>query len=120
MSRLDRTVSECVLTDRNLRLVAGEGIYELGRKPETLSDQARRLHREAQVLAAEEVDLLRQILADAVTRAEAIRDGGDIFPVGVREHARQLAGSLPHSLLTLQALTERHLRTVIGEPIAPR
>jgi len=39
--------------------------------------------------------------------ATAIRDGGEIFPVGVREQARQVAANLPPIIDTLQALTER-------------
>jgi len=38
--------------------------------------------------------------------ATAIRDGGEIFPVGVREQARQVA-AIPPIIDTLQALTER-------------
>lgn len=112
----DERSSEVALTNRKFRLVGGEAVYDLGQKPETVSEQARRLHREAQVLAAEEVDLLRRSLADGLARAQAVCDGGEIFPVGVREQARQLTATLPQVLRTLQALTERHLRQVTGDP----
>ena len=98
------------MTERNLRLVGGDApAYELGRPPETLAGRARRLHIEAQLLACEEVDRLRQTLNDALARATAIRDGGDIFAVGVREQARQLAATLPLMIDTLQALSERRV-----------
>jgi hypothetical protein len=107
------------VTDRKLRVVESDVIYDLGRKPETLSERARRLHLEAQVLASEEVDVLCQTLIEAVAKAEAIRDGGEIFPVGVREQARQLAARLPQTTDTLRALTDRHLRQVTGAPVQP-
>jgi len=105
--------------ERKLRLVENDGVYELGRRPETVPERVRRLQQEAQILACEEVEALRLILGEAVAKAEAIRDGGDIFPVGVREQARQLAAALPLTMQTLQALSERRLRQVTGEPAPP-
>lgn len=107
------------MTDRTLRVVDGGQIYELGRTPETLTERVRRMQREAQLLACEEVDILRTTLATAVEQAEAIRDGGEVFPVGVREEARQLADSLPLVMQTLQSLSERYVREVSGEPMPP-
>lgn len=62
---------------------------------------------------------MRLTLATAQRQAEAIRDGGEIFPVGVREQARQLAAMLPLTMQTLQALTDRHVSQVIGGPTPP-
>lgn len=107
------------MTDRTLRVVDSGQIYELGRKPETLTERVRRMQREAQILACEEVDMLRTTLAQAVEQAEAIRDGGGVFPVGVREEARQLIEALPLVMQNLQSLSERHLRDVSGEPMPP-
>lgn len=107
------------MNERKLRLVENNGVYELGRKPETVPERVRRLQAEAQVLACEEVEMLRLILGEAVAKAEAIRDGGEAFPVGVREQARQLADALPLTMQTLQALSERHLRQVTGGPAPP-
>lgn len=94
-------------------------VYDFGRAPESVPERARRLMQEAQVLACEEVEMLRQSLADSMQRAEAIRDGGEIFPIGVREQARQLADNLPNVMQTLQALSERHLREITHEPVPP-
>jgi hypothetical protein len=102
-----------------LRLVGGVEVYELGQEPESVQDRAQRLHKESQILASEEVHRLWLTLTSALEQAEAIRDGGDIFAVGVREQARQLAASLPLMIQTLQSLTERHLRQVIGGPAPP-
>lgn len=101
------------MTERNLRVVSSDAAaYELGVKPESVADRARRLHQEAQILACEEVDILRHTLAEALTKACAIRDGGEIFPIGVREQARQLSDVLPLAMQNLQALSERHVRDI--------
>jgi hypothetical protein len=107
------------MKEPHLRVVDEGQVYDLGKKPESVPERARRLHLEAQILAAEEVEELRRGLGAAVERAEKIAEGGEIFPVGVREQARQLAASLPLTMQTLQALSERHMREVTGEPVAP-
>ena len=107
------------MTDSNLKLVQPGEIYELGRRPETLSERVRRMHAEAQVLACEEVDLLRATLQQAVSQAEAIRDCPELFPSGVREQARQLAAGLPLVMQTLQALSQRRLSEVSNDPAPP-
>ncbi|HEY8618246.1 hypothetical protein [Phenylobacterium sp.] len=107
------------MTERKLRVVDGDVVYDLGRRPESVPERARRLMHEAQVLACEEVEQLRASLGESLRQAEAIRDGGDIFPVGVREQARQLAEALPLAMQTLQALSERRLREITGAPVPP-
>lgn len=107
------------MKEPHLRIVHRDDIYDLGRKPESVAERARRLHVEAQILACEEVEELRNVLSAVVERAERIRDGGEIFPVGVREQARQLVSALPQAMQTLQALSERHVREVTKAPVPP-
>jgi hypothetical protein len=107
------------VNERKLRVVDGDVVYDFGRTPESVPQRARRLLQEAQVLACEEVELLRNTLSESVRQAEAIRDGGEIFPIGVREQARRLAEDLPLIVATLQALSERHLMDVTREPVPP-
>lgn len=107
------------MSDRKFRVVDDQAVYQLGRKPETVAERAKRLHQEAQVLACEEVELLCQALAETISKAEALRDGGDIFPIGVREQARQLADNIPLAVNTMRALTQRHLQQVTGAPTPP-
>jgi hypothetical protein len=107
------------VTERTLTLVDEAGVYHLNRKPETVNERVRRLQREAKVLACEEVEILRRTLAQAVGQAEAIRDGGDAFPVGVREQARRLAADLPLTMQTLQAISERTLADLDDAPAPP-
>jgi hypothetical protein len=107
------------VSEKELRPPQGAELYELGRTPETLEDRARRMHREAQLLAVEEVERFGQMLSLVVEKAQKIRDGGELFPIGVREQARQLGASLPQVILTLQSLSERHLREVTRAPMPP-
>lgn len=107
------------MSDHRFRVVEGDAVYEFGRRPESVSERARRLQQEAQILACEEVEMLCHLLAEAVAKAEALRDGGELFPVGVREQARQLADNLPQCMQTMRALSQRHLQQVIGGPVPP-
>jgi hypothetical protein len=107
------------VADRNLRLVETNEIYQLGRRPESLSERVRRMQREAQVLACEEVDQLRATLELAVRQAAAITDEPDLFPSGVREQARRLADGLPQVMRTLQALSDRRLSDLLDGPAPP-
>lgn len=100
-------------------MVGEAEVYDIGRQPESVAERAQRLHREAQLLAAEQVDEFRVTLRRAVEQAEAILGGGEIFPVGVREQARQATATLPLVIDTLQALSERHVRQVVGQPAPP-
>jgi hypothetical protein len=102
-----------------LTLVDEAGVYHLNRKPETVPERVRRLQHEARVLACEEIELLRRTLAQAVDQAEAMRDGGDAFPVGAREQARKLAAELPLIMQTLQAISVRTLAELDPSPAPP-
>ncbi|HEX2559680.1 hypothetical protein [Phenylobacterium sp.] len=76
----------------------------------TLQARIEHLRQEAQALACDEVEALRATLAAAVQQAQAISDGGDVFPVGIREQARRLSEEIPNVSNTLLALLDRHLR----------
>ena len=74
---------------------------------DSLSDRIRRLREEARGLAHEQVEQLQQTLFEAARLAAEIAEGGDVFPVGVREIARRLAEDTPHQAMTLGVLVER-------------
>lgn len=78
--------------------------YALGRKPETVAERVRRLQAEARLLAREEVEALEIVLHEAARRAGEIAAGGDAYPVGAREIARQLAEELPLKAASLKLL----------------
>lgn len=92
----------------DLRLVAAEAeIYNLMRKPESNAERVKRLQLEAHALALEEVVELEKTLLKAAEMARAIADGGDAYPVGVREVASRIAGDLPVKAETIHSIAAR-------------
>jgi len=89
-----------------LSLVSDE-VYQLGRKPETVSERVRRLQTEAKILAREQIESLEREMLRLATLATEIARGGDAYPVGVREQSSRLAEELQQKVLTMQALLER-------------
>jgi hypothetical protein len=77
--------------------------------PESRSDRIARLQREARALALEDVEALIRLMAQVAESASDIADGGDAYPVGVREAALRLATDLPARADTLKAISGRAL-----------
>ena len=74
---------------------------------EPLTARIRRLQAEARAMAAEHVKLLEAAIIDSAKLAEEIAEGGDAYPVGVREMARQMVAECESRLLGLQAIMHR-------------
>ena len=74
---------------------------------EPLTARIRRLQAEARAMAAEHVKLLEASIIDSAKLAEEIAEGGDAYPVGVREMARQMVADCESRLLGLQAIMHR-------------
>jgi hypothetical protein len=89
------------------RLPADSEVYNLGRGPETGFQRVRRLQAEARQLAREEVETLCREMVALAARAAQISEGGDAFPVGVREMASRLAADLPEKAQGMQLIAER-------------
>jgi len=89
------------------RLSADSEIYNLGRGPETGFQRVRRLQTEARLLAREEVESLCREMFALAARAAEVAEGGDAFPVGVREMASRLAADLPEKAQGMQLIAER-------------
>jgi hypothetical protein len=77
--------------------------------PETRGDRIARLQREARALALDDVQALVRLMAQVAEAAGDIADGGDAYPVGVREAALRLATDLPARADTLKAISGRSL-----------
>lgn len=77
--------------------------------PESRGDRIARLQREARVLAVEDVEALVRLMAQVAEAASDIADGGDAYPVGVREAALRLSMELPARADTLKAISGRSL-----------
>ena len=83
-------------------------VVEFGR---TGGDQAlwrmRQLQFEAKALARDQMEALVRDLSTVTTRAAEIAEGGDAYPVGVRELCKRLAEELPRKNQLLQTLARR-------------
>ena len=93
----------------NLRVVASPEaeVYDLMRAPETTAERVKRLQAEARALALEQVEALEEVLLKASEMAREIAEGGDAYPVGIREMARQMVAETESRLLGLQAIMHR-------------
>ncbi|HYG28549.1 MAG TPA: hypothetical protein VD906_16810 [Caulobacteraceae bacterium] len=74
---------------------------------ESLTDRIRRLQEEARVMAREHIAQLEASIAQVARLASEVADGGDAYPVGVREMARQMIADCESRQLGLQAILHR-------------
>ncbi|ATQ41491.1 hypothetical protein [Caulobacter mirabilis] len=77
---------------------------------EALRDRVKRLQNEARGIAREHVMALEHALVAVTQLAAEIADGGDAYPVGAREVARQLVGECAGRASTLDAILSRTAR----------
>jgi hypothetical protein len=71
---------------------------------ETAAQRAKRLMAEARQAAEEQVQAMEASLADIIAMAAEIAEGGEAYPVGVRELARRLVEETQGRLQTLAAI----------------
>lgn len=76
-------------------------------KPETVAERVRRLQREARALACDHVHTLASAMLELSDMAAEIADGGEAYPAGIREQARQLAADLEGRANTITAIQAR-------------
>ncbi len=74
---------------------------------ETPSSRAKRLLAEAKAAALEHTAALEQALEAVAMLSAEIAEGGDAYPVGVRELSRQLSDESVSRLQTLNAIVNR-------------
>lgn len=77
---------------------------------EPISDRIRRLQGEARAMAREHVEELEQALDSVHRLAEEVAEGGEAYPVGVRELARRLVEDSEAKAQTIEALLQREGR----------
>lgn len=75
---------------------------------ETAAARIARLQREARRLAGGQVEALSELIRQVADQARLIADGGDAYPVGVRELSGRLAADLPYAADNLQLLNSRN------------
>ncbi|HEX5377987.1 MAG TPA: hypothetical protein VFW47_05405 [Phenylobacterium sp.] len=74
---------------------------------DSISQRVRKLQAEARGLAREHVTALRAALATVEALSSDIAQGGEAYPVGVRDIARRLAEDIGAKAQTLQLLSGR-------------
>jgi len=95
------------MADSKVDLSRGNAaIYYLGRR-ETTAERVRRLQAEARIVAREHIEQLEQCLLRTAEVAREVAEGGEAYPVGVREMASRMTDDLPEKLLNLRSLLDR-------------
>jgi hypothetical protein len=89
----------------SLAIVAANPAPEADNEP--LTARIRRLQEEARNMAREHISQLEISIAECARLAAEVSEGGDAYPVGVREMARQLVMDCETRLLGLQAIVQR-------------
>lgn len=72
-----------------------------------VAERIRLLQQEARTLARDHIQALETALAQVERLSAEIADGGEAYPVGVREVARRLAEDCEASGNTLKAIASR-------------
>src|SRR5437868_3583150 len=83
---------------------AAGDVHDIGRNVETGAQRIKRLQQEARILAREQVEAFAHDLEALAQRAAEIHEGGDAYPVGVRELVHRYAEEATQkaaSLLTI-------------------
>ena len=68
----------------------GSAVYYLGRR-ETTAERVRRLQAEARIMAREHIEELEKCLLRTAEVAREVAEGGEAYPVGVREPPQRSA-----------------------------
>ncbi len=76
-------------------------------EPSATAERIDRLQVEARALARGQIEALGATLESLAYLAQDVCAGGEVYPVGVREVARQLAQTATRQGLTLSAILAR-------------
>jgi hypothetical protein len=82
-------------------------VFPTSGEPESPGDRIRRLQHETKSLAREHIELLAATLTEVSRLSGEIAEGGEIYPVGVRELSRRLTDEANMTALTLTAIIDR-------------
>jgi hypothetical protein len=82
-------------------------VHDLGRVVETGVERVRRLQHETHLLAMEQVEILARDMNAMSLRTNEIAEGGDAYPVGVRELCSRMTDELALQAKTLLTIMER-------------
>ena len=71
------------------------------------AERALRLYAEARVASLEHLEALQAAITDAHTLAQAVVEGGDLYPAGVQDLAKRMAEELFWRGKSLEAFRQR-------------
>ena len=74
---------------------------------DSIAEKMRRLRSEARAQARDHAQIFARALANLEALAADIAEGGEAYPVGVRETARVLTGELNDARLQVVSILER-------------
>jgi hypothetical protein len=95
------------MADSKSDLNRGEAaVYYIGRR-ETTAERVRRLQAEARIIARQHIEQLEQCLMRTAEVAREVAEGGEAYPVGVRELCSRLADELAQQAQSMVAIMER-------------
>ena len=87
--------------------VVADNSAEKAKSATDLSERIRRLQAEAKSLAREHIHALERALLEVERLSAEIADGGEAYPVGVRDIARRMAEDCEMKVQTLEAIASR-------------
>ena len=92
-----------------MRTSAALSVVAVNQAPtgQSVADQIRLLQAQAKALARDQIGALESALLQVERLSAEIADGGEAYPVGVREIARRLAEDCEASGNTLKAIAGR-------------
>jgi len=82
-------------------------VLKLAANTEPFAEKVRRLREEAQSYALDHSRVFETAIAELLELAADIAEGGEAYPVGVREEARRLAPELTRARLNVTSLLDR-------------
>jgi hypothetical protein len=85
---------------------AAEDLYVIN-APESRAERVRRMQESARALAREQIQAMNEAMVEIAQMAEEIAEGGEAYPVGVRELSRRMAHELEVHSRTITVLLQR-------------
>jgi len=90
----------------NLTLI-DSGIYDLGKKPDTMGDRVQMLQDHARILAREQVEEFHRTLKRAEALGRDIVKSGDVVPPGLRDIAARVGSDLGSRAKMMEPIMQR-------------
>ncbi len=75
--------------------------------PDSRAERVRRMQANAKALAREQIEAMSAAMLELAHMAEEVADGGEVYPVGVRELSRRIAHDLEVNAQTITVLLQR-------------